>query len=136
MAQGAAVRVDGLDDLVRAFNAADRELKADLKDALLEAGAPVRRDAQILAPAQIRNLGAGDPWARFRLMSLAGGSQVAVAPVERGRKGRGNQRYRRPRFKQRLLMPMEQALVRNRSHVVARLDAMLAEVKAVWERHG
>ena len=135
-ARTAAVRVDGIDDLVRAFNAADRALTGDLKDALVEAAAPVRRDAQVLAPAQITRLGAGDPWARMRLGTLAGGRIVYMAPVERGAKGRANQNRRRRRFKPLLLRPMEQALVQNRGHVIRRLDGLLAEVKAVWERHG
>ena len=135
MAQTTAIRVDGLDDLVRAFHAADRTLKEDLRDALLESASPVRRDAQVLAPAQIGNLSAGQPWARFRI-GASGRSMVYVAPVERGVKARGNARLRRPRFKQRLLLPMEQALTVNRQKVINRLDGMLGEVKAVWERHG
>ena len=135
MAQSTAIRVDGLDDLVRAFTAADRALREDLRDALQEGASPVRRDAQVFAPAQIRNLGAGEPWARFRI-GMSGTSIVYVAPVERGIKARGNQRYRRHQFKQRLMRPMEQALQVNRGHVIRRLDGLLADVKRVWERHG
>ena len=136
MAQSAAIRVDGLDDLVRAFNAADRTLTSDLKDALTEAAAPVRRDAQILTPAAIHNLGAGDPWARMRT-GVVSRSLVYVAPVERGVKAKANARLRRgDKYKRRALPPMEAALVRNRGRVLTRLDGLLGEVKRVWERHG
>lgn len=134
-ARSNAVRVDGLDDLVRAFNAADRALKEDLRDALQEAAAPVRRDAQALAPPMVRNLSVGEPWARMRV-GMSGRSMVYVAPVERGAKGRGNQRLRRPRFKPLLLRPMERALAQNRAAVIRRLDGLLVDVKRVWERHG
>ena len=134
-AQGAALRVDGLDDLVRAFNAADKVLKEDLRDALMEAAAPVRRDAQTLAPYAIRNLGAGQPWSKMRI-GVADRSVVYVAPVERGIKARGAYRYRRPTFKRNLLPPMEAALVGNRGRIIHRLDGLLADVKRVWERHG
>ena len=136
MAQSTAIRVDGLDDLVRAFNAADRALTSDLKDALTEAAAPVRRDAQILTPAAIHNLGAGDPWARMRT-GIVSRSIVYVAPVERGARAKANARLRRgDRYKRIALPPMEAALVRNRGRVLTRLVGLLGEVKRVWERHG
>lgn len=129
-----AIRVDGLNELVRAFNAADKALKEDLRDALQEAAAPVRSDAQALASSAIpRNTLA---WSRMRI-GMLGGSVVYVAPVERGTKGRGNQRLRRPRFANLLRdRAMNPALARNRSRVERRLEQMLSEVARVWERYG
>jgi hypothetical protein len=136
VAQSNAIRVDGLDDLVRAFNAADKALTSDLKDALTEAAAPVRRDAQVLTPAAIHNLGARDPWARMRT-GVVSRSIVYVAPVERGTKAKANAKLRRgDKYKRRALPPMEQALARNRGRVLTRLDGLLGEVKQVWERYG
>lgn len=129
-----AIRVDGLADLQRAFTAADRALREDLRDALQEAAAPVRSDAQRLAATTISHM-TTEPWTRMRI-GIVEGTVVYVAPVERGAKGRGNERRRRPKFKNVLGPRMEAALEINRGRVVERLDRMLGEVKAVWERYG
>lgn len=129
------IHVDGLNDLRRAFAAADKALRDDLNDALKEAAAPVRADAQSLAGLRIRRLQVGEPWTRMRVGQS--GSMVYVAPVERGTKGRGNQRLRRPKFKRLMLQrALEPALAVNRNRVIKRLDLMLGEVKRVWERNG
>jgi hypothetical protein len=127
------IRVTGLRELDRAFGKANRALSNDLKDALAEAAAPVRSDAQILAAASIRNVGQGDPWSR---MLVGVRSWVAyVAPVERGVKGRGNARRRRPRFGDLLLgRAMEPALERNIGNVERRFEGLIDEVCDAWER--
>lgn len=128
-----AVHVSGLRELERAFLRTDRALAGDLKDALTEAAAPVRRDAQALAASQIRNVRPGDPWAGMRIG--VGRSIVYVAPIARGVKSRGDQRFTRPKFGTKLLREaMEPALEHNRFVVERRLDAMLDEVADVWER--
>ena len=128
---GTAVRVKGLDGLRRAFRAYDRALATDLDDALEEAANPVRRDAQTLAMVAIRRI--GPSWARMRI-GTAGGV-VYVAPVERGTKGRGNQRFRRPNLANLLLdRAMEPALARNQSAVIRRVDEALDEFARLWDR--
>ena len=128
-----AVRVIGVDGLMRAFAAADKHVRDDLRDALEEAAAPVRSTAQALASSEIRNVSVGDPWSRMRTGVYR--SVAYVAPVERGTKGRGNQRKRRPRFGDLLMgRAMEPALERNRDQVAARVDDLLDEVANVWER--
>jgi hypothetical protein len=128
-----AIKVEGLANLQRAFGRADRALRADLRDALQEAAAPVRADAQRLAGTEIRRMGAGSPWTRMRI-GILGGTVVYVAPVERGVRGRANAR-RRPKLKPLMLeRAMEPALERNRRAVVRRLDHMLDEVARVWGR--
>ena len=130
-----AIQVDGLANLRLAFDAANRALRDDLDDALEEAAAPVRTDSQALAGTAITRMPAGSPWTRMRIGSSR--AVVYVAPVERGAKGRGNQRFRRPRFKPLMLSrALEPALARNRQNVIRRLDGLLAEVKRVWEKHG
>ena len=52
-----AIHVDGLDGLLRAFGAADKTLRDDMKDALQEAAAPVRSAAQAKAVALGRGQG-------------------------------------------------------------------------------
>jgi hypothetical protein len=132
-----AIRVEGLAELQRAFTAADRALREDLRDALTEAAQPVRSDAQTLAATTISHMTTNrtTDWTRMRT-GIVAGTVVYVAPAERGSKGRGNQRYRRRRFKDVLGPRMDFALARNRDRVIRRLDLMLGEVKAVWERYG
>lgn len=128
-----AVSITGLRELERAFRRTDRARAGDLKDALEEAAAPVRRDAQALAVSEISHVRPGDPWAGMRIGT--GRSIVYVAPIERGAKSRGDERKRRPKFGTKLMdEAMEPALERNRTVVEARLDKMLDELAAVWER--
>jgi len=122
-----------LGELIVAFGLADKELRNDLRDALAESAAPVRSDAQSLAGSgAIRNLHGGDPWTGMRIGVL---SAVAyVAPVERGAKGRGNARRRRPTFADLLLgRAMEPALERNTANVERRFEEMLDDVFRVWQ---
>lgn len=127
-----AIHVTGLRELELAFLRADRARAGDLRDALMEAAAPVRSAAQALASAEIRNVHAGDPWAGMRIG--IGRSIVYVAPVERGLKSRGDDRKRRPKFGTLLMnRAMEPALEENRVRVEDRLDRMLDEVADVWE---
>lgn len=128
-----AVAVTGLRELERAFRRTDRALAGDLKDALEEAAAPVRSDAQALAASEISHVRPGDPWAGMRIGT--GRSIVYVAPIERGAKSRGDERKRRPKFGTKLMTDaMEPALERNRGKVETRLDKMLDELANVWER--
>ena len=128
-----AVEVVGLNELLRAFGAADAALKSDLKDALQEAAAPVRTDAQALAQGAIRNNTSA--WSRMRIGIT--GSVVYVVPAERGAKGRANQRLRRRKFADLLRdRAMTPAARGNEGNVRRRLDQMLTEVGKVWDRHG
>lgn len=140
-----AIRVEGLSDLIRAFNAADKTLRQDLGDALQEAAAPVRETAQQLAVSEISGMRRQktSQWHMMRVGLERGGRIAYVAPLERGVKTRGRARYRRgwntgpPSFPSRIKSEaMEPALARNRTRVLRRIDQMLAEVKAIWERYG
>lgn len=125
------VRVEGLDGLRRGFRAYDRALASDLDDVLEEAANPVRQDAQALALSSIRRI--SRPWAGMRVGT--GRGVVYVAPVERGVKGRGNQRKRRPNLADLLMTrAMEPALRRNEAVVVRRVDRALDEFARLWER--
>ena len=128
-----AVKVRGLKELQRAFRAADRAIENDLKDALAEAAAPVRSDAQALAASRIQNVSPGDPWSGMRIG--VGRSVAYIAPIERGAKGRGNERKRRPKFAGLLRgRAMEPALERNINNVERRFEKLIDEVADVWER--
>lgn len=104
-----------------------------MRDALAEAAAPVRADAQTLAAETIRNLHPGDPWAGMRI----GVSRTVayVASSERGIKGRAGQRRRRPNLANLLMgRAMEPALEQNLEKVARRVEQLIDEVANVWER--
>lgn len=128
------IQVVGLRELDRAFVAADRALQQDFRDALEEAAAPVRSAAQGMAASSIRKVSPGDPWSRMRI-GRQRGTVVYVEPVERGAKGRGNQRLRRPRFADLLMeRALRPALVQNRAQVEERVSRLVAEVVNLWAR--
>lgn len=125
-----AVRVHGLRELSRAFQRADATLKRELRDGLRDAAEPVRRDAELLARLEIRNIGV--PWSRMRPRVTQ--RAVWVAPVERGVKSRGAQARRRPNLAGLLMDDaMLPALEQNRREVVDRVDEVLGKVGRAWE---
>jgi hypothetical protein len=87
------VVVKGLNEMSRAFARADKGLKKDLRSSMKEIADPVRADAERLAGSKIRNMGAG-PWAGMRVGVTQ--NLVYVAPKQRGRASRRNDRIRRP----------------------------------------
>jgi len=123
--------VEGLQDLSRAFKAADRMLQRDLRRTLAEAARPVADTAESLAVAEIPNIGI--PWSRMRV----GVTQklVYVAPVERGVKSRGRASLRRRNLKDKMLdEAMYPALDRNQELIVGRTQTMLIQLAGRWER--
>jgi len=138
MPAAGAIRVRDLNSLVRAFAAADKAVKEDLRDALMEAAAPVRSDAETLALHTIKNMQptrlGRSAWSAMRT-GVTGNAIVYVAPVERGVKTKGRLRLARPNLANLLLeRAMEPALEHNIGRVERRLEQMLDEVADVWER--
>lgn len=121
------VRIEGLRELSRAFDRADKALVRELKTALREAGEPVRADAERLVVAQIPTVTL--KWSRMRVGVTR--HSVYVAPRARGARVPGR---RRPRFAGKMLEPMTQALDRNVRETERRLDDMLGSVGRTWER--
>ena len=136
MARSQAIHIKGLNGMINAFAAADAHIKEDLRDALQEAAAPVRSQAQMLAGTKISHMGGSHrPWARMRI-GIEGRSVVYVAPVERGAKSRGAKGVRgRPNLADLILgKALEPALAANTNKVEERLALLIDEVVAVWER--
>lgn len=126
-----AVRVHGFRELSRAFARADKTLRNELRDGLRDAAEPVRRDAELYARLNIRNIGV--PWSRMR--SRVTQRAVWVAPVERGVRSRAAQNRRRPNLAGLLLDDaMQPALDENEPEVVRRLEKVLDTVARDWER--
>lgn len=139
MPASSAIRVRDLTGLNRAFAAAGRAVKDDLRDALIESAEPVRADAKRLALQEITNIRetrrGRSAWSDMRVGVERGGSLVYVAPVERGVKTKGRQHLARPNLAPLLMDDaMEPALEQNRDKVARRLEQMLDEVADVWER--
>ena len=134
-----AIRVRDLANLNRAFALADRAVKEDLRDALIESAEPVRSDAKRLALEEITNIRetkrGRSAWSEMRVGIDQRKTIVYVAPVERGVKTKGRQRLARPNLAPLLMdEAMSPALEQNREKVMRRLEQMLDEVADVWER--
>lgn len=132
-----AIHVRDLNALVRAFAAADRAVKEDLRDALMESAAPVRSDAQAIALHTIKNIQptrfGRSAWSEMRI-GVSSNTIVYIAPVERGVKTKGRLRYARPNLAPLLLEAMETAAEHNVVRVARRFEQLLDEVADVWER--
>lgn len=125
--------VEGLAGLQRAFAFAERDIRLDLRASLREAAEPVRADSETLAVQRITNIGV--PWSRMRVGVTR--TLVYVAPRERGTKGRGNQRFRRPNLRDLLLdRAMNPALDQNQSQIETRVVNMLNDFAVKWSRIG
>lgn len=83
MAAGAPkVAVNGLSELVRAFDVLQGKTKSEVRDALVKVGEPVRSAAEHEAVANIRNIGA--QWSLMRLGITP--RMVYIAPAQRSRR--------------------------------------------------
>lgn len=130
MADDPIIRVEGLADLQRAFRVADRNLSRDLRRSLREAAEPIRGQAQQLALQEITRI--GPRWWRMRVGVTR--KLVYVAPRERGVKGAGRDRFRRPKFKGPMWdEAMGPALTNNIGQVERNVEKMLAEIGRDWE---
>ena len=79
------LRVENLEALSKTFKHAPKDVRLAYRAKLRTVGEPVRSAAESLAVTRIRNLGAGDPWARFRLGITQ--KLVYVAPRQKGYAG-------------------------------------------------
>lgn len=126
----AGVAVKGLRDLNRALAKADKQTRLGVRKELRDTAEPVRREAEHLADARIRNI--GPRWGRMRVGVTR--SSVYIAPRTRA-VGRGQRR--RPNLAGLLMeRAMEAALERNRSHVEWSLEQMLDRVADRFNRGG
>lgn len=130
-ATGETLRVDGLGELQRALRLADRDVRLGVRTSLRRMAEPVRSDAERLATSEIRRIGV--PWSRMRVGITV--HTVYVAPVERGRRSRQNQRIRRPNLAGLLMdRAMLPALQQNEQRTVAEFEEMLTTVANDWSR--
>lgn len=115
-----AIRVQGLQELSRAFGRISADLRAEVRSELAAAGEPVRARGESLARSDIRNI--GDRWSQMRIGVTS--SLVYVAPKARRRRGSPRPNLA-PLLMDKALQP---ALDQSAPEIVAHMDAMLGRL--------
>lgn len=124
------IAVRGLRELSAAFAQADRETRAGFRAEFRDLAEPVRRDAEALARSGVPRI--GDAWAQMRTGVTR--RVVYVAPKQRGVKGRGDDRRRRPNLAPLLMnRALEPALDRHTGEIEDRLERTLDRLAGRWE---
>lgn len=128
-----AVRVEGLDDLVRAWRVANREMAKDVRTAIEEAGEPIRQMAQSLVRSEISGMSRGRlPWWTIRT-GVERSTIGYIVPAQRGARDFRSRRKRRNLAA--LIAEREQrALDANIGRVEGEFVDALNRVARVWAR--
>lgn len=128
-----ALVVDGLAGLQRAFSRAGRDISKDLRSTLQDAAEPVRADAELLARLSIARIGI--PWSQMRIGVTS--RSVYVAPKQRSRRARRDQRLRRPNLSPLLLnRSMIPAVRKNQERILHDVDRLTREFAIKWGQGG
>lgn len=137
-AQDGAVKLEGLKELVRAFNKYDRDLVDDLGNELAEAAGPVRSTTESYITAggggfsAMRGVvGRGAYVADMRVGFSKGRATAYVAPLWRSNKGTPQGRVLSAAIRRR----MEQAVEDHGSDVEARVGHFLDTLADDWGSH-
>lgn len=124
-----AVILKGQRELLRAFNAAGKDARKEIRDELRGVAEPIRADAEQLAEETIPRI--GPRWSRMRIGVTT--KLVYVAPMERGVRHFDDPRAR-PKFADLLMgRAMEPALERNRDRAAQAVEAALDHLERGWE---
>lgn len=126
------VHVTGMTELTRAFNAAGKEAKRDLRKAFVEVAQPIASEAEALALGRISRI--GGRWSKMRV----GVTQkvVYVAPKQRGAKARANANLRRPNLAGLLMeRALEPALQHNEPRIERAVEHALDRIVDDVNRH-
>lgn len=133
MAQ-AAIRVEGLADLQRAFRVANKEVARDVRTAIEQAGEPIRQRAQDLVRLEISGMARSHvPWWTIRT-GVERNTIGYIVPAQRGVKTRGAERRRRPNLAPLIAAQEEAALNENIGRVEGEFKEALNEVARAWAR--
>lgn len=130
-----AIRVEGLDDLVRAFKVADARVAKDVRTAIEQAGEPIRQRASELVLAEISGMARSRvPWWTIRT-GVERRTIGYIVPNQRGYKGgKGRERTRRPNLAPLIAEQEGIALDENIGRVVDEFEDALDEVAKAWAR--
>ena len=126
-----AIQVQGLNDLVRAFRVANKEVARDVRTAIEQAGEPIRQEAQELVRTELSGMSRSRiPWWTIRT-GVERNTIGYIVPATRG--GRGERRKRRNLAG--LIAEREQrALDNHAGRVQAEFEDALDEVARAWAR--
>lgn len=128
----AAVRVQGLADLQRAFRVANKEVARDVRTAIEQAGEPIRQQAQLLVRTEVSGMARSQiPWWTIRT-GVERNTIGYIVPAQRG--GRGRSRRSRRNLAGLIAEREERALAANTSRVVDEFEQALEEVARAWAR--
>lgn len=124
-ATGITIRTEGVAELIRALDGADRSTNARVQQALESAAAPIARDAEGLALGRITNI--GPRWSKFRVGATRqkeGSVWVYIAPAAKNQGG-----PKRPNLAVLLLeRAMLPAVRYHEADVQAKVDAQLSDL--------
>lgn len=129
-AKGITIEVEGVQDLLRAYDGADKETKARVQSVLVRVGAPIARDAEGLALGRIRNMPTSPRWAKFRVgavvtaKSKRGEAFIYIAPMARNIGGSPRPNLA-PLLLERAMIP---ALKAHESEAIIKVDNALWHV--------
>lgn len=128
MPDGAVTRIEGLNELIRAFNKFDKDLAQDLVFELEEAADPVRKATTQYMLGELANVPATPEYAAMRIGVSKAQGLVYVAPAWRSRGGsRG-----RPRFGSSIQKRMERAVQDKASEVEKGMEKFLDRLADDW----
>jgi hypothetical protein len=118
------IRVEGLRELSRTLGSVSKPAKKELRNTLRDVAKPVAQQAETLAAHNIRNVRPGDKWDVTRIGVTQ--KEVYIVPKQRGVKGRGQARHRRPMFGTLLMeRAFDPALKHNQARILKEFDGML-----------
>ena len=130
----AAVRVEGLGDLVRAFKVADKEVARDVRTAIEQAGEPIRQEASERVRSEISGMARSRlPWWSIRT-GIERNTIGYIVPQRKGVKGLGGERRRRRNLAGLIAQQEEIALANNQDRVFDEFEEAMDEVARAWAR--
>lgn len=133
MAASGPVRVQGLNELVRAFRVANKEVARDVRTAIEQAGEPIRQHAQQLVRMNISGMARSRiPWWTIRA-GVERNTIGYIVPAQRGARGVDNRRKRR-NLATLIAAQEEAALNANVHRVEEEFNEALEEVARAWSR--
>jgi hypothetical protein len=122
VADGALVRVKGLQELQRDFKRMSKDLDKDLVKQLKKAAEPVELTAEDYAMSKIRNMVYSPRWAGMRISVTAARDLVYMVPSARGGRRRGEG------LGGLLQREMDLALAQNEKQVLDNIDDYLGNL--------
>lgn len=128
-----AVRVAGLDDLVRAFKVANKEVAKDVRTAIEVSGEPIRQLATALVRTQISGMARSSvPWWTIRT-GVERNTIGYIVPQQRGVKDFRSRR-KRSNLAELIAVQEERARDANQGRVYDEFKDALNEVAKAWAR--